>query len=384
MDHRAHAGGGSGLGHSADGRDHRSPTAVVKPGRGVAPPCRRGSFRARTVDEHEQPASERQQRRERVVRRGRDGLAVAEVLEDERADAPQPAVGQYVPTRGQEPGRAELHPLDAGGRDPVEHLARRRVEGVVREVNAPRHGRARQDDAAHLARASASTAARSASSAASSERSMSVVGVRGADVAAPEALGHLEHAARDQLAPVAAEQRRRRCAARPRRSPAGPSMKHRTNSEPKPPTTAGTPARCGDLRQPAPHPLAEREDVLVHAAVLELLDRRQAGLDGDRVAVVGAAEVDVAVRRRVEALHVLAPPADRGEREAVGDRLAHRRQVGHDAADRLVAADVVPEAGDHLVEDQQRARTRRTARAGPRGSRAREQARASCARPARR
>ena len=58
---------------------------------------------------------------------------------------------------------------------------------------------------------------------------------------------------------------RRRCAARPRRSRSGPSMKQRTNSEPKPPTTAGTPDARGDLRQPAAHPLAEREDVLVDA-----------------------------------------------------------------------------------------------------------------------
>jgi hypothetical protein len=36
---------------------------------------------------------------------------------------------------------------------------------------------------------------------------------------------------------------------------------------------------------------------------------------------------------------VLAPAGDRGEREAVGDRLAERRQVGQDAADRLVAAE---------------------------------------------
>ena len=73
-------------------------------------------------------------------------------------------------------------------------------------------------------------------------------------------------------------------------------MKHSTNSEPKPPTTAGTPARAAISARPRRIRSPEREDVLVHAAVLELLDRGEAGLDGDRVAVVGAAEVDVALR----------------------------------------------------------------------------------------
>ena len=58
---------------------------------------------------------------------------------------------------------------------------------------------------------------------------------------------------------------------------------------------------------------------------------------------------------RVEALHVDPAAADRGEREAVRDRLAHRREIGHDADDLLDAADPMPEAGDDLIEDEQRA-----------------------------
>ena len=96
--------------------------------------------------------------------------------------------------------------------------------------------------------------------------------------------------------------------------------------------------------------------MLVDAAVLELLDRRQAGLDRGRVPVERPAEVDVALRVGVEPLHVHATPADRGQRKAVGDRLAHRREVGHHAGNRLDSADVVPETGDDLVEDEQRAR----------------------------
>ena len=47
--------------------------------------------------------------------------------------------------------------------------------------------------------------------------------------------------------------------------------------------------------------------------------------------------------------------ADGGDRKTVGHRFAHRRQVRRHAAHCLVPADVVAEAGDHLVEDQDNA-----------------------------
>ena len=56
--------------------------------------------------------------------------------------------------------------------------------------------------------------------------------------------------------------------------------------------------------------------------------------------------------RGVESLHQLALAADGGDGEAVGDRLSHRRDIRRNAADRLIPADVVAEAGDDLVEDQ--------------------------------
>jgi hypothetical protein len=92
--------------------------------------------------------------------------------------------------------------------------------------------------------------------------------------------------------------------------------------------------------------------VLVHRPVLELLDRGEPGLDRDRVPVVRPSEVDVAGGVRRQPLHQLAPAGDRGEREAVRDRLPQRREVGRHAAHLLVSAEPVAEAGDDLVEDQ--------------------------------
>ena len=60
--------------------------------------------------------------------------------------------------------------------------------------------------------------------------------------------------------------------------------------------------------------------------------------------------------------------AEGRERQAAADDLAEDRQVGRDAVALLRAAARDAEAGDHLVEDEQRARRRRRARAAPRGS----------------
>src|SRR5829696_8489997 len=130
-------------------------------------------------------------------------------------------------------------------------------------------------------------------------------------------------------------------------------MKQSTNSDPYPPTTAGTPTRSATSARPAR--IRSPSAYTWSWPRPQLLARRQPGLHGDRVAVVGPAEVNVPVGGGVEALEMLAPAADRGEREPVGDRLAHRREVRMHAGERLIAADVVPEPRDDLVEDQQRA-----------------------------
>ena len=70
------------------------------------------------------------------------------------------------------------------------------------------------------------------------------------------------------------------------------------------------------------------------------------------MAVEGPGEERGPAGRRREELHQLRLPGERRHGPAVAHRLAHRGQVGRHAADRLVAAERVPPAGDHLVEDQ--------------------------------
>ena len=72
------------------------------------------------------------------------------------------------------------------------------------------------------------------------------------------------------------------------------------------------------------------------------------GIAGERARLV-----DVADRR--EALHQLGPAAERRRRQPAADDLAEDRQVGRDAVALLRAAAGDAEAGDHLVEDEQRA-----------------------------
>src|SRR5215471_2902954 len=70
-----------------------------------------------------------------------------------------------------------------------------------------------------------------------------------------------------------------------------------------------------------------------------------------------AREEHVAANARIEPLHQLALAADGCDREAVRDRLAHRRDIRCHAADRLIAADVVAKSGDDLVENENHALT---------------------------
>src|SRR5262249_27643616 len=70
------------------------------------------------------------------------------------------------------------------------------------------------------------------------------------------------------------------------------------------------------------------------------------------MAVEGSGKEHVAARPRVEALHIFLLTANRGDRKAVGDGFPHRRDIGGDTADSLVAADMMSEARDNLVEDE--------------------------------
>jgi hypothetical protein len=106
------------------------------------------------------------------------------------------------------------------------------------------------------------------------------------------------------------------------------------------------------LQQSGSHPLPEPEHVLVDLAILQQLDAREGGRHPRQIAVAGAGEPDVPAVRGAEALHVPSAARDRGNRKSVAKCLAERGEVGSDARDRLVAAEVVPEARDHLVEDQ--------------------------------
>ena len=72
-----------------------------------------------------------------------------------------------------------------------------------------------------------------------------------------------------------------------------------------------------------------------------------------------------------KSLHQLGAAAERSRGEAAADDLAEDRQVGRDAETLLRTAAADAEAGDHLVEDEQRTacvaqRTQRPEKAGPR------------------
>ncbi len=94
----------------------------------------------------------------------------------------------------------------------------------------------------------------------------------------------------------------------------------------------------------------------MHHPALQDIDRRQRGADAHRVAVVCAGEGHAAARPK--AVHKVGTADQRGDRVAVGHGLGEGAQVGRHAGDRLVAAERMAEAGDHLVEDQHRSMLR--------------------------
>ncbi len=104
--------------------------------------------------------------------------------------------------------------------------------------------------------------------------------------------------------------------------------------------------------------LALAVQVLDHAFVLVHLHGRDRRGERMGLRAVGGREQEharpVVVIEPAQA-HVLAPPGERRHREAVGERLAEGGEVGDDVVQLLRAAVVPAEAGDHLVQDQQRA-----------------------------
>ena len=87
-------------------------------------------------------------------------------------------------------------------------------------------------------------------------------------------------------------------------------------------------------------------------AVVEQVERGEAGGGRERVPRQGAGLVHGPERREV--VHDLGPPTEGAHVEAAADDLAEAGEVGPDAEPALRAASAHPEAGDHLVEDQER------------------------------
>ena len=116
--------------------------------------------------------------------------------------------------------------------------------------------------------------------------------------------------------------------------------------------TAEPAARADRVAQPVGKQLGRSRQARV-GALVEQAQRREAGGDGERVPRQRAGLVDVAGGR--DPLHQLAPPAVGRRGQPAADHLAHDRQVRDHAAALLRPARRDAEAGDDLVEDQQRA-----------------------------
>ena len=111
---------------------------------------------------------------------------------------------------------------------------------------------------------------------------------------------------------------------------------------------------AAERREPVGEPRGAALELVVDLRVAQPPQHREAGRGRERVPAQRARLVDGAGRR--ELLHHLGAAAERGERQAAADDLPEHRQVGRDAEPLLRAAARDAEAGDHLVEDEQRAR----------------------------
>lgn len=92
--------------------------------------------------------------------------------------------------------------------------------------------------------------------------------------------------------------------------------------------------------------------MLVDRLLAELAERGEGGGDDGRVTVVRAGEEGGGAGAGREEVHQVGAATDRADGGSVGDGLAQGGEVGSDAGDLLPAADVVAEARDDLVEDQ--------------------------------
>jgi hypothetical protein len=110
--------------------------------------------------------------------------------------------------------------------------------------------------------------------------------------------------------------------------------------------------RPGRLDEAVSQPRAAPVEPVIEPIGAGLAAGGDDGRADQRVRVVGAPVHRAAVGRL---LHHVALAAQCSHREAGADRLGHDGQVGIDAEQLLRAAPADPEAGQHLVEDQQRA-----------------------------
>ena len=111
-----------------------------------------------------------------------------------------------------------------------------------------------------------------------------------------------------------------------------------------------------NLGHPALQLSGGRFQPLVDAGAAQDVQRGHAGRRAQRVAVEGVAEVGAGLAGaavRMGDPDDLPRPGNSGHRHAVGERLAERRQVRDDPVAFLGPAEGEPEAGHHLVEDEQ-------------------------------
>src|SRR3954468_22066500 len=90
----------------------------------------------------------------------------------------------------------------------------------------------------------------------------------------------------------------------------------------------------------------------IDVLVAQPAEDRQPGRRGERIAGQRARLVDVAARS--EAVHDVGATPERSQRQPAADDLAEDREIRRDAVQLLRAAASDAEAGDDLVEDQQR------------------------------
>jgi hypothetical protein len=110
---------------------------------------------------------------------------------------------------------------------------------------------------------------------------------------------------------------------------------------------------CRGLLEPGLEPRAGFLEALVDGQVAQPRKggqgrRRREGVPRQRARLVDGA-------RRGELVHDVGPPPERGQGKPAARDLAEHGQVGGDAVALLGAAARDPEAGDHLVEDEERA-----------------------------